>query len=242
MLSISAKLKEIHKNIKHIAEHYQRNPNSILLLAISKARTVEEIRPAYAAGCCCFGESYIQEAMEKMGVLQALPLVWHFIGPIQSNKTQLIAKNFAWVHSIDRLKIAQRLNDQRDSSAPVLNVCIQVNISEDENKSGIKLANLQDLANKVVNLPRLKLRGLMTVPRLSHSLSKQRIAFHEMANALSKLNASLSNANNLGKNHDFLDTLSMGMSNDYPAAIAEGATIIRLGTALFGARLNSRLH
>lgn len=244
MDSINTRLEEIRSRIKHSAQSCQRHPKSILLLAVSKSRSEEEIRAAYKAGCCCFGESYLQEALVKIRALQALPLKWHFIGPIQSNKTQAIAKNFAWVHSIDRLKIAERLNDQRTQDAPVLNVCLQVNISMEANKSGVELSKLTDLANQVVKLPRLKLRGLMAIPSRGHSQAEQRLPFHRLSMALDNLNESLLNSDPLNsgclkKEKSPLDTLSMGMSDDFEAAIMEGATIIRIGTRLFGPRNES---
>jgi pyridoxal phosphate enzyme (YggS family) len=239
MSSINTRLEEISNRIKHSAQSCQRNPKSILLLAVSKTRSVEEIRIAYEAGCTSFGESYIQEALVKISELQAVPLKWHFIGPIQSNKTQAIVKHFDWVHSIDRLKIAERLNDQRVVEAPMLNVCLQVNICMEANKSGVELSKLTELANQVVKLPRLKLRGLMAIPSQSDSQDEQRLPFRHLSTALNNLNTSLFNDGFLKKEESALDTLSMGMSNDFESAVVEGATIIRIGTGLFGPRIEA---
>ncbi|MCK4951718.1 MAG: YggS family pyridoxal phosphate-dependent enzyme, partial [Gammaproteobacteria bacterium] len=195
-----------------------------------KTHSAEKIRALINAGQLYIGESYLQEALPKISQLADLTSVrgvqWHFIGPIQSNKTKDIAENFSWVHTIDRNKIAQRLNNQRPENMPVLNVCLQVNIDGEPSKSGITIPELPELAKNVMSLPRLKLRGLMTIPARSQNFEKQRLPFKQLRLAFEELN----------KNGMGLDTLSMGMSNDMEAAIAEGATIIRIGTALFGTR------
>lgn len=178
------------------------------------------------AGMTRFGENYLQEALEKIEALQDLSLEWHFIGPIQSNKTRPIAEHFDWVHSVDRLKLARRLSEQRPPHLPPLNICLQVNVSGEQSKSGATLEELPALAREVASLPHLRLRGLMAIPAPAEGLEAQRQPFHHMHQALQQLNAE-------GLE---LDTLSMGMSGDLEAAIAEGATLVRIGTALFGPR------
>lgn len=200
--------------------------SDILVLAVSKTRPAEDIRAAYQCGLSEFGENYLQEALGKMAELQDLPLVWHFIGPIQSNKTRAIAENFDWVHSVDREKIAQRLSAQRPAHLPPLQVCLQVNISGETSKSGVEPESLGDLVRAVAALPRLQLRGLMCIPAATDDPEKQRQAFAAMRETLTALQAIAPD----------MDTLSMGMSGDMDAAIAEGATIVRVGTAIFGPR------
>jgi pyridoxal phosphate enzyme (YggS family) len=200
-----------------------RAENSVQLLAVSKTKPAQALREAYAAGLRDFGENYLQEALGKQLELADLPLIWHFIGPIQSNKTRAIAEHFDWVHSVDRLKIAQRLSEQRPADLPPLNICIQVNVSGEASKSGCAPDDLPALADAISALPRLKLRGLMAIPEPTEDRAEQDAAFA----AVQSLQASL----NLP-----LDTLSMGMSHDLESAIAQGATWVRIGTALFGAR------
>jgi pyridoxal phosphate enzyme (YggS family) len=202
----------------------QRAEDSVQLLAVSKTKPSQALREAYAAGVRDFGENYLQEALGKQQELSDLPLIWHFIGPIQSNKTRSIAEHFDWVHSVDRLKIAQRLSEQRPAELPPLNICIQVNVSGEASKSGCTPADLPALASA---LPRLKLRGLMAIPEPTEDRAAQDAAFA----AVGALNKHLQDSLNLP-----LDTLSMGMSHDLEAAIAQGATWVRIGTALFGAR------
>jgi pyridoxal phosphate enzyme (YggS family) len=193
---------------------------------VSKTRAPEDIRAARQCGLRHFGESYLQEALEKMPSLADLDLVWHFIGPIQSNKTRAISENFQWVHSVDRLKVARRLSEQHPAELPPLQICLQVNISGEASKSGVSLAELPDLAQAVNALPGLELRGLMTIPAPGLPAREQRRAFAEVRQALERLRATLPG----------MDTLSMGMSADLESAIAEGATILRPGTAIFGPR------
>ncbi|MEK2609612.1 YggS family pyridoxal phosphate-dependent enzyme [Pseudomonas shirazensis] len=200
-----------------------RDPASIKLLAVSKTKPAAAVREAYAAGVRDVGENYLQEALAKQDELTDLALTWHFIGPIQSNKTRAIAEHFAWVHSVDRLKIAQRLSEQRPTELAPLNICLQVNVSGEDSKSGCTPTELPALAAAVAALPGLCLRGLMAIPEPSDERAVQEAAFAR----LRELQASL----NLG-----LDTLSMGMSHDLEAAISQGATWVRIGTALFGAR------
>jgi pyridoxal phosphate enzyme (YggS family) len=208
------------------AQKSQRISEDIQLLAVSKSQPVEAIRAAFECGLRQFGESYLQEALAKIAALQDLPLCWHFIGPIQSNKARAIAENFAWVHSVDRVKIAQRLSRYRPAGMAPLQICLQVNISSEASKSGVLPEALPQLVREVLPLPGLQLRGLMAIPAPSTELAQQRAAFAQVREALQQLRALAPD----------LDTLSMGMSDDMGAAIAEGATIVRVGSAIFGAR------
>lgn len=224
--SQEARLQTVLKRITDACTHYGRDADSVTLLAVSKTRTSDELRAIAAAGVRRFGENYLQEALEKIDALRDLEPEWHFIGPIQSNKTRPIAENFDWVHSVDRLKIAQRLSEQRPDNLPPLNICLQINVSGEQSKSGASLDELQALASQVATLPRLRLRGLMAIPAHTEDFETQRQPFRLLHEALTQLNA-----DGLA-----LDTLSMGMSGDLEAAIAEGATMVRIGTALFGPR------
>lgn len=226
MTAILSNLQATRKAIAEAAKAAHRSVAEIHLLAVSKTFPAESVREAYQAGQSAFGENYLQEALDKIGTLRDLPLEWHFIGPVQSNKTRAIAENFAWIHSVDRLKIAERLSAQRPAELPPLNVCIQVNVSREESKSGIAPEEVPQLAVAVKRLPHLKLRGLMSIPAPVADEASQRAPFVRMRALLEQLNAE-------GME---LDTLSMGMSHDYPAAIKEGATIVRIGTAIFGTR------
>ena len=203
-----------------------RRPGSVRLLAVSKANPPESVREAYAVGQRDFGESYVQEAVAKMGALEDLAITWHFIGPIQSNKTRSIATHFDWVHSLDRLKIARRLSEQRDPQLPPLSVCLQINLSGDKARHGVRPQDAVSFATAVSKLPRLRLRGLMAVPPPALDIERQRIPFRQLHDLLRSLRS---------RGLD-MDTLSMGMTNDMEAAIAEGATIVRIGTAIFGRR------
>lgn len=223
MSTIADNIAQVSSRIHAAALAAKRDEHSVQLLAVSKTKPAEALREAYAAGLRDFGENYLQEALGKQLELADLPLIWHFIGPIQSNKTRAIAEHFAWVHSVDRLKIAQRLSEQRPADLPPLNICIQVNVSGEASKSGCTPADLPALANAISELPRIKLRGLMAIPEPTDDRAAQDAAFA----AVQSLQASL----NLP-----LDTLSMGMSHDLESAIAQGATWVRIGTALFGAR------
>lgn len=227
MSTIADNILQVSSRIQAAANAAHRDENSIQLLAVSKTKPAEALREAYAAGIRDFGENYLQEALGKQLELADLPLIWHFIGPIQSNKTRAIAEHFDWVHSVDRLKIAQRLSEQRPADLPPLNICIQVNVSGEASKSGCTPADLPALADAISVLPRLKLRGLMAIPEPTEDRAAQDDAFA----AVQSLQASL----NLP-----LDTLSMGMSHDLESAITQGATWVRIGTALFGARDYSR--
>jgi pyridoxal phosphate enzyme (YggS family) len=201
--------------------------SSVRLLAVSKTKPAEAIRAAYAAGQRAFAENYVQEGVDKAQALRELSIEWHFIGPVQSNKTRAIAAHFDWVHSIERERIAQRLSEQRDEQRTPLQVCLQVNVSGEASKSGVSPAEVAALARSVASLPRLQLRGLMCIPEPTHDVALQHRRFAQMRALLETLNA------DLGLN---MDTLSMGMSDDLEAAIAEGATMVRIGTAIFGER------
>lgn len=227
MSTIADNIALVQTRIHAAALAAQRDENSVHLLAVSKTKPAEALREAYAAGIRDFGENYLQEALGKQLELADMPLSWHFIGPIQSNKTRAIAENFAWVHSVDRLKIAQRLSEQRPAELPPLNICIQVNVSGEASKSGCTPADLPALASAISALPRLNLRGLMAIPEPTDDRVAQDAAFAVVRDLNKSLQASL----NLP-----LDTLSMGMSHDLESAIAMGATWVRIGTALFGAR------
>lgn len=223
MSTIAANISTLEQRIRTASLAAQRDPASVGLLAVSKTKPSSALREAYAAGLRDFGENYLQEALGKQAELADLPLCWHFIGPIQSNKTRAIAENFAWVHSVDRLKIAQRLSEQRPEGLEPLNICIQVNVSGEASKSGCTPEDLPALAAAISALPRLKLRGLMAIPEPTEDQAEQAAAFAAVRALQDQLDLPL-------------DTLSMGMSHDLEAAIAQGATWVRIGTSLFGAR------
>ena len=213
--------------IYELEAKYGRPKNSVSLLAVSKKKSPEEILKAASLGISHFGENYFQEAIKKIERLRELNLKWHFIGSIQSNKTREIAQNFDWIQSLDREKIAVKLNEYRGNTLSALNVCVQVNLSGEETKSGVPINQAQDLCELVEELPNLKLRGLMAIPSPQPDFQLQRIKFRELSRKFDDLKT----------NHPNIDILSMGMSSDFEAAIAEGSTMVRLGTALFGARL-----
>ena len=223
MSTIAENIAKVRERIREAEQACGRPSGSVALLAVSKTKPAADIREAHAAGLDDFGENYLQEALGKQVELADLALTWHFIGPIQSNKTRPIAEHFHWVHSVDRLKVAERLSAQRPADLPPLNVCLQVNVSGEASKSGCAPEELPALARAVAALPNLKLRGLMAIPEPTEDVAAQRAAFARLRELLTALN--------LG-----LDTLSMGMSHDLEAAVAEGATWVRIGTALFGAR------
>ena len=214
------------QRVRRSAGKSQYHNSDILVIAASKGHLAEDIRAAHACGLMHFGESYLQEAVQKMGVLGDLDLTWHFIGPIQSNKSGPIAQHFDWVHSVDRIKIARRLNEQRPQHLLPLQVCLQVNISGEASKSGITIEELPGLASAILELPKLRLRGLMAIPAANTDADQQREAFGRMREALARLRTLAPD----------IDTLSMGMSADVENAIIEGATAIRVGTAIFGPR------
>ncbi|MBQ24767.1 YggS family pyridoxal phosphate-dependent enzyme [Alcanivorax sp.] len=225
MSDVKSPLLHIDEQINALCARSGRDPHSVQLLAVSKTRTADELAQLADQGQRHFGENYLQEALDKINALQGRGLVWHFIGPIQSNKTRDIAAHFDWVHSVDRLKVARRLGEQRGADLPPLNVCIQVNVDDEASKSGVPLAGVAELAAAMESLPNLRLRGLMAIPRADNE-DGNRAAFRQLAMTLSQLRNTM----------PALDTLSMGMSADYSVAIEEGATVIRLGTALFGPR------
>jgi pyridoxal phosphate enzyme (YggS family) len=223
MSTIAENISTLAKRIRNAAQAAQRDPASVGLLAVSKTKPANDLREAHDAGLRDFGENYLQEALGKQAELSDLPLIWHFIGPIQSNKTRAIAENFAWVHSVDRLKIAQRLSEQRPAELPPLNICIQVNVSGEASKSGCTPEDLPALAQAISALPNLRLRGLMAIPEPTENSDEQNAAFAAVRTLQDQLKLPV-------------DTLSMGMSHDLEAAVAQGATWVRIGTALFGAR------
>lgn len=223
-LELANSFARLKHEIKLAEQAAGRSVGSVDLLAVSKTKPASLIAEAYRLGQRHFGENYVQEALDKQQQLSAFNISWHFIGPIQSNKTKLIASNFAWVHSVDRLKIAQRLSEQRPEHLPPLNICLQVNISGETSKSGIALEELASLAGEVALLPGLRLRGVMAIPEPESDFQRQREPYRQLWQAVHALN-----------NPEF-DTFSYGMSGDLRAAIHEGSTIVRIGTALFGER------
>jgi pyridoxal phosphate enzyme (YggS family) len=230
MSTIAHNLQAVDASIRAAASAAGRARDQVQLLAVSKTFPAEVVLEAIAAGQTAFGENYLQEALDKIAAVSAaLPgrkIDWHFIGPIQSNKTRPIAASFDWVHTVERLKIAQRLSEQRPAGSAPLNICLQVNISGEASKSGVSPAELPELARLVAQLPRLQLRGLMAIPEPETDPARQRAAFAQLRVL----------AQALRDDGTALDTLSMGMSADMPAAVAEGATIVRIGSAIFGSR------
>ena len=226
MSTIEKNIAKVAARIREAAQAVERDPASVGLLAVSKTQLAAAIREAAEAGMRDFGENYLQEALQKKQELQDLDINWHFIGAIQSNKTRLIAQNFNWVHTIDRLKIAQRLSEPRAPEQTPLNICIQVNTSGENSKSGVSIEATFELAKQISRLPQLHLRGLMTIPAAINDFEQQRQPFRLLRELKDEIQSQGIE----------LDTLSMGMSNDMEAAIAEGSTIVRIGTAIFGAR------
>jgi pyridoxal phosphate enzyme (YggS family) len=226
METIAERLKSVQITVEQTTLDAHRPSNAVKLLAVSKTKPVCDIVQAYEAGQRLFGENYVQEGVEKIQNLHSLDdIEWYFIGPLQSNKTRLVAEHFDWVQAIDRIKIAQRLNDQV-SPNKTLNVCIQVNIDDDENKAGISVSELNDFAKAISGLPNLRLRGLMTIPKANQSQAEQTTSFARMATLFESLK----------KQYSSVDTLSMGMSGDMQNAIDNGSTMVRVGTAIFGSR------
>jgi hypothetical protein len=226
MQMIRNNLQSVRERIARACASAQRDVNEVTLLAVSKTFGPDAVRAAFGAGQRAFGENYIQEAVEKIGLLSDLPLEWHCIGPIQSNKTRLVAAHFHWAHTVDRLKVAQRLSEQRPDALAPLQVCVQVNIDGGPNKSGVAPEDALALAREIAQLPRLKLRGLMTIPEPADGFDAQK-AVHAKARAL---------FDDLRAAGVAIDTLSMGMTADLEAAIAAGSTMVRVGTAIFGGR------
>jgi pyridoxal phosphate enzyme (YggS family) len=230
MTTISNALQAVRERIARAAVRCGRAPDSVLLLAVSKGFDADAIRAAYDCGQRAFGESYLQEALTKMAQLSDMDIEWHFIGPIQSNKTKPIAEHFAWVHGVEREKVARRLAEQRPDAMAPLNICLQVNVSGEATKSGVPPEEIESLAVAAAALPKIKLRGLMAIPEATEDVAQQRARFR----ALRALKDDLTQAGIP------LDTLSMGMSGDMEAAIMEGATIVRVGSAIFGARAHAK--
>ena len=229
--ALNTRIQQVMLRVRAAEKRFGREAGSVQILPVSKTRPTVDIEQVAQAGFTEFGENYVREAQKKISALADRNLQWHFIGPIQSNKTHTIANLFQWVHSVDREKIARRLNDQRPKNLPPLNVCLQINISDEESKSGIQPSALFGLATTIMELPRIRLRGLMVIPAPSPEFEQQRQAFratHEIFDSLKR---------SLGDSGTTLDTLSMGMSNDLEAAIAEGATLVRIGTDIFGPRV-----
>jgi pyridoxal phosphate enzyme (YggS family) len=234
MSSIADNLAAVHGRIARAALAAQRDPASVKLLAVSKTFPADDVRAAFAAGQRAFGENYVQEAIAKIEALAELraQVEWHFIGPLQSNKTRPVAEHFDWVHSVDRLKIAQRLSEQRPPNLAPLNVCLQVNVSGEASKSGVSPDDAPALAKEIAAMPRLALRGLMSIPEPTEDVDAQRAQHRTLRALFDALRAEgLS-----------IDTLSMGMSADLEAAVLEGATMVRIGTSIFGARDYSHSH
>jgi PLP dependent protein len=226
VITIAKNIERLSDRLRRLERQYERSAASVKLLAVSKRHPVQSIIAANKAGIVDFGENYLQEALDKIQHFSSMHLNWHFIGPIQSNKTKAIAENFQWVHSIDRFKIAQRLSDQREPSTAKLNVCVQIKLCDETNKSGVELSKAEALCDSVDALPNLKLRGLMAIPAAVPDLESQRRTFRVLAQEYARLKPRYAQ----------FDTLSMGMSNDLEAAVAEGSTLIRVGTTIFGPR------
>jgi pyridoxal phosphate enzyme (YggS family) len=228
MTDVASRLHTVLEHIRGYESRHGRTPGSVKLLAVTKTKPAQDVAAAYAAGQRAFGENHLQDAMGKLDnpLLAGLDLEWHFIGPLQSNKTRTVAERFDWMHSLDRLKVARRLDEQRPPGLEPLSVCIQVNISGEASKSGLAEQELEAFADAIGGLPRLRLRGLMGIPAPAATLEEQRTPFRRLRELQERLRA---------KGHE-LDTLSMGMTDDMEAAIAEGSTLVRIGTAIFGPR------
>jgi pyridoxal phosphate enzyme (YggS family) len=231
MVSIEKNITSVKQRIDQAVTQAGRDPKSLKLLAVSKTRPASDIEEAFIKGLSAFGENYLQEAIEKINSLATLGAEWHFIGPLQSNKTRQVAEHFDWVHSVDRIKIAKRLSEQRPDHLPPINICLQVNIDAEPSKSGVLPEDAIDLALIISDLPNIHLRGLMAIPKASSTLDSQRQPFRALRLLKEQVNQQLDNSQKL-------DTLSMGMSGDIEAAILEGSTILRVGTDIFGPRAN----
>ncbi|MGB0289163.1 YggS family pyridoxal phosphate-dependent enzyme [Aequoribacter sp.] len=227
--TIASQVSKVLTRIEGAASQTSRRSDEITLIAVSKTKSAEAIEAAAACGLQHFGENYLQEALDKIETLHELDLTWHFIGPIQSNKTRPIAEHFDWVHSVDRLKIAQRLSDQRPAHLGPVNICLQVNISNEDTKSGVSAEQAPELASAIATLPNIRLRGLMAIPKPSDDPAEQAAAFEKVVTLFNALRHTIPE----------LDTLSMGMSQDLEAAIAAGSTMVRIGTDIFGERNRS---
>ena len=223
-MTIAQRIKAIRSQIENYCHDCNRDPETVLLLAVSKTKPASAIAQAYQSGLRHFGENYCQEALLKQQVLGAYDITWHFIGPIQSNKTNKIARHFSWVHSVESLRIATRLSEQRPPDLPPLNICLQVNVSGEQSKSGVSLGELPELCSAVATLPQLNLRGVMAIPAPQEDYGQQRLPYKALVQAV------------VGLKRPELVTFSFGMTGDLKAAITEGSTIVRVGTALFGSR------
>ncbi|THB74877.1 MAG: YggS family pyridoxal phosphate-dependent enzyme [Gammaproteobacteria bacterium] len=226
MTNINQRLQSVKDKISEAETKFGRESGSVSLLAVSKTHPAETIIEAFSSGQRSFGENYLQHAVPKIQELRDYDIEWHFIGPLQSNKTRPVAENFTWVHSVDREKIAQRLSDQKPVEKAPINICIQVNVSDEDNKSGVDFESVEELAQAITNLQGVHLRGLMAIPEITDDIELQRANFRKLREKFEELN---------GKGFE-LDTLSMGMSDDLESAVAEGSTMVRVGTAIFGAR------
>ena len=226
MNTLTERINQIRAQITNSEHRYQRPTGSVTLLAVSKTRPLADIETAWASGQRDFGENYLQDALPKVSAMADKDINWHFIGPIQSNKTRPIAEHFQWVHSVDRVKVAQRLSEQRPAKLPPLNICLQVNVSRDPAKAGVSPEEALTVARQLTALPNIKLRGLMTIPAHCDDFEQQRIPFRTLRQLYE----------NMQTEGIELDTLSMGMTDDMDAAIAEGSTMVRIGTAIFGQR------
>ena len=229
MINLLKNIERVRGRLENAASKCERSSDDITLLAVSKTRSAQMVRQAFEHGIRSFGENYLQEALQKICELKELALEWHFIGPIQSNKTRQIAENFSWVHSVDRVKIARRLNDQRPANMQKLNICLQINVDNEPSKSGFKIEEAASAVKEIVDLPNLHLRGFMGIPRYREEFNAQREPLTKLRQLFNKVNDSLDNSNKL-------DTLSMGMSSDLEAAVFEQATIVRIGSDIFGNR------
>jgi len=227
--TVASQISKVLTRIEVATSQASRRSDDITLIAVSKTKPAEAIQAAAACGLQHFGENYLQEALDKIETLHELDLTWHFIGPIQSNKTRPIAEHFDWVHSVDRLKIAQRLSDQRPAHLVPLNICLQVNISNEDTKSGVSAEQAPELASAIATLPNIRLRGLMAIPKPSDDPAEQAASFEKVVTLFNTLRHTIPE----------LDTLSMGMSQDLETAIAAGSTMVRIGTDIFGARNRS---
>lgn len=225
-LDLSERLASVQKRISQATKNAGRKDSSVQLLAASKTKPAIDIRKVYGLGLRDFGENYLNEALQKQADLVDLDICWHFIGPIQSNKTRALAENFDWVHSVDRLKIARRLSEQRPVELAPLNICLQINLDNEESKAGIPLGELDELIKEIQQLPKIKLRGLMAIPAKQNCFTTQKSSLMRLAAALIPHS----------QNHSDMDTLSMGMSADLDAAVAAGSTMVRIGTDIFGPR------
>ena len=228
-LMVQKNIESLFEKLRKYEQRYNRKKFSVNLLAVSKKQSIDCVRNAYENGLTHFGENYASEAIEKIEGLKDYPITWHFIGPIQANKTRLLAANFDWIQSVDRGKIAHRLNNQRPIEKKPLNICIQVKISDEPTKSGVSMSQLHPLCVLIDSLPRLRLRGLMAIPAPKTGLMAQQLVYEPLKDTFSQLRAEFST----------LDTLSIGMSDDFEAAIAQNSTLVRIGTSLFGKRPDS---